>query len=215
MLPSATRLVYEYFGGREKMPEYEELVRETDRFDSADLRPSDVITPQDYILLAFTIDARTGIGPFRDYFFTLFDLLRKPTPISEVLAHTAVAQRCRQMGSDLQEFRQALEHSSRVDGNVVITDFRPLDEPPVGNRFLVYAVFPEANVSLRIHWGPRRETVVAVLGHSIFNRTCTTDVGELAARFGGGGHHGAASIPIALDAADDVISKLASELRQP
>lgn len=212
--PSAAGLVYEYYGGPEAMPDFEELVRQTDRLDSADLRPGDVISPQDYIQLGFTIDGRTGIGQFRDYFLTLFDLLRKATPIDEVLAHPAVAQRCRQITRQQEAFREALETHSRLEGNVIVTDFRPLDEPPVGNRFLVYAVFPSANVSIRLHWGPRRETVVAVVGHSIFDRSCATDVGELAARFGGGGHRGAGSVPIEPENVDRVVEALIDELRR-
>ena len=212
--PSAARLVYEYYGGSRRMPGLENLVRETDRFDSADLRPGDVITPQGFIQLGFTIDGRTGIGAFRDYFLTLFDLLRRSTPIEDILAHPAVAKRCRQMSAAQEAFRTALEDHSRLDGNVVITDFRPLADPPIGNRFLVYAVFPEANVSLRLHWGPQRKSVVAVIGHSIFNRTCAADVGDLAARFGGGGHRGAGSIPLDPDSADDVVRELVSELRE-
>lgn len=212
---SAARLVYEYYGGCENMPEFEELVEATDRLDSANLRPGDVITPQGFIQLGLTIDSRTGIGAFRDYFLTLFDLLRKSTPIDDVLAHPAVKQRCRQMSDAQESFRSALETHSIVDHNVVITDFRPLQDVPIGNRFLVYAVFPEANVSVRLHWGPRRRTVVAVIGHSIFNRTCTTDVGDLAARFGGGGHRGAASIPLDPTTADEVVREIVNELRKP
>jgi hypothetical protein len=214
LAPSAARLVYEYYGGSESMPEFEEMVRAADRFDSADLRPGDVIAPQGYIQLGFTIDSRTGIGAFHDYFLTLFDMLRRPTPIRDVLAHPAVAQRCKQLSGAQESFRKTLESSSRMDANVVITDFRPLPDVPIGNRFLVYAVFPDANVSLRLHWGPRRSTVIAVIGHSIFNRTCTTDVGELAARFGGGGHRGAGSIPLEPETADDVARTLVDELRE-
>ena len=140
-------------------------------------------------------------------------MLRRGLPIDEVLAHPAVAKRCRQMSRRQEAFREALETHSRLEDNVVVTDFRPLDEMPVGNRFLVYAVFPQANVSLRLHWGPRRETVIAVVGHSIFDRSCTVDVGELAARFGGGGHRGAGSIPLETDTADEVIDVLINELR--
>jgi len=213
LAPSAAGLVYEYYGGAAAMPEFEELVKETDRLDSANLRPGDVITPRDYIQLGFTIDGRTGIGGFTDYFLTLFDLLRKAPPIDEVLAHPAVAQRCRLMSRQQQAFRKTLENHSRLEGNVIVTDFRSLDEVPVGNRFLVYAVFPSANVSIRLHWGPGREKVIAVVGHSIFDRSCTVDVGDLAARFGGGGHRGAGSIPLEPDNVDGVLEMLLDELR--
>ena len=213
LAPSAARLVYDYYGGSRRMPEFEQLIVETDRMDSADLRPGDVITPQGYIELGFTIDSRTGIGAFQDYFLTLLELLRKAPPIDEVLAHPAVALRCKQMREQQNSFRKSLENHSRIDHNIVVTDFRSLEQVPVGNRFLVYAIFPEADVSLRLHWGPQRENVIAVIGHSIFKRSCAVNVGDLAARYGGGGHRGAGSIPLEAAKADDLIEELLDELR--
>ncbi len=211
--PSAARLVYEYYGGKAKMPELEELVRETDRMDSADLSPADVTDPQGYIRLGFTLDSRTGLGAFEDYMLTLLDLLRHHAPVAEILEHPAVARRWQKIRAADEDFRRALVDFSKVYGNVVVTDLRPLDPPPVGNRFLVYALFPDVNVSVRVHWGPRREFAVAVVGHSIFNRTCATNVGELAARFGGGGHRGAGSIPLMVAEADAKLAEIVAELK--
>jgi hypothetical protein len=194
--PSAAHLVYDYYGGEAKMPQFAELVRETDRLDSADLTPSDVIDPQRWVKLGFTIDGRTGLGAFESYFLLLLEMLVRQTPVEEMLAHPEVARRCQAMVDGDAEFQEALRTHSHMDGNVVVTDFRGLDRAPVGNRFLVYALYPRANVSLRLHWGPNRQYPMLVLGHSIFNRTCKTNVGELAARYGGGGHQGAASIPL-------------------
>lgn len=197
--PSAARLVYEYYGGSEKMPRLSTLVRETDRLDSANLTPQDVLEPQGYIKLGFTIDGRTGIGAFEEYFHALVGLLMRKTPIDEVLAHPEVDKRCRLLASQNDAFREATKENSRVDANVVITDFRSLDTVPVGNRFLVYALYPEVNVSMRLQWGPQKQFPMLTIGHSIFNRTCQTNVGDLAARYGGGGHQGAGSIPLMED----------------
>ena len=111
-----------------------------------------------------------------------------------------------------ERFRRALPEHSRVDGNVVITDFRGVEPTPVGNRFLVYALFPEPNVSVRLHWGPRREFPMMLIGHSIFNRTCRTNVGELAARYGGGGHRGAGSVPL-MENPEQQIQLIVAELK--
>ena len=210
--PSTARLVYDYYGW-EKLVRFEELVRETDRMDSADLTPEDVTDPKGYIRLGFTLDSRTGLGAFQDYMLTLFDLLRKGTPIDKVLEHSAVKRRWVQIQEGDAEFRKALVEHSREDGNVVVTDFRDIKHVPVGNRFLVYALFPKVNVSVRIHWGPNRSFVVAALGHSIFNRTCPVDVGQLAARFGGGGHRGAASVPLAPDKAEALLGEIIAALK--
>ncbi len=211
--PSAARLVYEYYGGKEKMPEHEELVYQTDRMDSADLTPDDVLNPQGYIMIGFTIDSRTGIGAFRAYFKILHNLLKQATPVEEILTNLDVKIRCNKIRANDAAYRVALREHSQVDDNVVITDFRSLEEAPIGNRFLVYALYPDVNVSIRLHWGPKKQFVVAVIGHSIFNRTCKTAVGEMAARFGGGGHIGAGSIPLKPNTADADIAKIIEELK--
>ncbi len=194
--PSAARLVYDYYGGEGRMPQFAELVRETDRLDSANLTPHDVLAPKGYIKLGFTIDGRTGIGGFERYFLDLVDLLKVGTPIEQILEDPGVKSRCDLLDRENGRFENALRRYSRLDDNVVITDFRGLDPVPIGNRFLIYALFPEANVSVRVHWGPNKAFPMLLLGHSIFDRTCKTNVGELAARYGGGGHRGAGSIPL-------------------
>ena len=210
--PSAARLVYEYYGGEAAMPSYAELVRETDRLDSADLTPDDVLDPQAFIKLGFTIDGRSGLGTFEKYFFHLVDLLLARTPIAGILDDPGVKRRCELLESENQSFCQELRGRSRVDGNVVITDFRDLDHVPIGNRFLVYALYPEVNVSARVHWGPNRTFPMLLLGHSIFRRTCKTNCGELAARYGGGGHKGAGSIPL-ISEPDQQIQMVVGELK--
>jgi nanoRNase/pAp phosphatase (c-di-AMP/oligoRNAs hydrolase) len=210
--PSAARLVYDYYGGEAAMPELAELVRETDRLDSADLTPDDVLAPRRYIQLGFTIDGRSGLGTFENYFLHLLELLNAGASIERVLEDPAVKRRCELMASEDATFRAALRSHSHLEGNVVVTDFRGLDHSPVGNRFLIYALYPQANVSVRVHWGPARAHVMALLGHSVFDRTCRTNVGDLAARYGGGGHRGAGSIPLREDA-DQQIRMIVAELK--
>src|SRR5436305_7544377 len=210
--PSAARLVYEFYGGEAAMPQFAELVRETDRLDSANLTPADVLLPEGYIKLGFTIDGRTGMGTFEKYFLHLVDLLGSGATIDAVLADVSVRRRCELLDSENELFQAELRTHSRLDGNVVLTDFRDLDHTPIGNRFLVYALFPEANVSARIHWGPNKTFPMLLLGHSIFNRTCKTNVGELAARYGGGGHKGAGSIPL-MDEPEQQIEMVVRELK--
>jgi hypothetical protein len=210
--PSAARLIYEYYGGEAAMPQFAELVQETDRLDSADLTPYDVLAPERYVKLGFTIDGRTGMGTFESYFLHLMELLKAGKPIEEVLEDPGVRRRCEILESENERFTEELETHSRMDGNVVVTDFRGLDHVPIGNRFMVYALYPTANVSVRIHWGPNRAFPMLLLGHSIFNRTCRTNVGELAARYGGGGHRGAGSIPL-MEEPDQQIRMVVAELK--
>lgn len=194
--PSAARLVYEYYGGRTTMPQFDELVRETDRLDSANLSLDDILDPQGFIKLGFTIDRRSGLGDLGDYFFVLLDLLSKGTPVGQILKHPEVEERSRRLEDEDVRLHAALEENSRVYGNVVLTDFRKTEDIPAGNRFLVFALFPRINVAMRVQHTDDRHHVRLTMGHSIINRTCETNLGELAARFGGGGHRGAASIQL-------------------
>lgn len=210
--PSAAGLVYEFYGGDEVLPQFAELVHETDRVDSADLTVEDVLDPQGFVLVGFTLDGRTGLGAYEDYFHHLVALLsRNPDPES-VLSDPKVKRRCEIMKELDTEFRAETRAHSRMEGKIVMTDLRRLDHVPVGNRFLIYALYPDANVSVRIQWGPRREFQVMTLGHSITNRTCRTNLGELAARHGGGGHPGAASIPL-MGEPDQQIQLILAELK--
>ena len=216
LAPSAARLVYEYYlerdPGDEALRRLGPLVDETDRLDAALLTPDDVENPRDYILLGYTIDSRTGLGGFEDYFHTLVEAL-KTKSIQEVLALPVVRERVNRIRSDQADFKRLLSRNSFVLNNVVVTDLREIERLPAGNRFLVYTLFPDANVSLRVHWGPRHNSVIAAVGHSIFNRTCRTSVGELMSRYGGGGHRGAGTCVLPIDQAADAIDEILFELQ--
>jgi hypothetical protein len=212
---STARLVHDFYEermGKGFFARYEELLEGTDRLDSAQLTMEDVVDPKGVILLGFTIDSRTGLQGFRDYFLFLGMALRS-MPIAEVLKTPEVTERVERMRAHDTKFREALLASSRMEGNVVVTDFRGLSEIPVGNRFLVYTLFPDATVSLRLQWGPRKETVMATAGHNIFDRTSWTDIGHTMAQFGGGGHKGAGSAPLPASDDDATLRKLIRELQ--
>jgi hypothetical protein len=212
LAPSAARLAYEYYGGEARMPQFAELVRETDRLDSARLTREDIESPRGHILLGYTIDGRSGFGDFEEYFHLLVDLL-KSRPVGEVLRHPQVRKRCEQLRSEDKKFGAALRAHSRMEGNVVITDFRKMKQIPRGNRFLVYTLYPEANASVRVHWGPERRFVVAAVAHSILNRTCETNIGQLMSLYGGGGHRGAGTTPLPPDKADSAIAEIVAALK--
>jgi nanoRNase/pAp phosphatase (c-di-AMP/oligoRNAs hydrolase) len=214
--PSAARLVYDYYLERDpndgKLKDLATLVHETDRLDSAQLTPSDVEDPRGYILLGYTIDSRSGLGAFTDYFKKLVEWL-KTMSIDDVLAQPEVAQRIERLRRDQEDFKRLLQRNSFTLNNVVITDLREIKQLPTGNRFLVYTLFPDQNVSLRVHWGPYHESVIAAVGHSIFNRTCNTSVGELMSRWGGGGHRGAGTCVLPLESAAEAIDEILFELQ--
>jgi len=210
--PSVTRVIYDYYSS-DKLKKYGHLVMETDRFDSAQLGIKDVTDPKGIILLGFTIDSRSGIGRFKEYFMLLVKWL-KSMPMEEILSQPVVAKRVKLLRENNLTFLNVLKENSRQDGNVVITDFRSLDKVPIGNRFLIYTLFPDSNVSVRIQWGPEKEFVAVTLGHNIFNRTSHANCGQICSEFGGGGHKGAAACPLKPGKADKQIAEIIQKLKR-
>ena len=210
--PSTARVIYEYY----KHPEFErfkDLLEATDRVDSANLTPEDVSNPSGWVLLGLTLDPRSGLGPgFREYFRYLVEYVRE-APVEKVLQHSEVKERCQRLLQEQDEFKKLLEEHSRQEGNVIITDLRGVKQMPAGNRFLVYTMYPEANVEVRIFPGLLSNTVVAA-GHSIFNRTCKVNLGKLMAEYGGGGHEGAATCQLSDEDADAKIAEIIERLKE-
>jgi len=210
--PSAARLVFEYYN-HPSLDKFGELVGETDRVDAAQLTLDDILHPKRYILLSYTLDPRTGLGgAFRSYFMHLLDWL-KVHPIGEVLKMPEVKEKVDTILKNEKDFQKALKKHSKLDGNIVVTDFRRLAERPVGNRFVVYALYPEANVWMNLFKGRTADITVVSLGHSILNRTCNTNIGQLLSTFGGGGHRGAGTCQVPSKSAGRVIKKIKEILK--
>lgn len=220
--PSAARVVYDYYaaqGKGEKLERFKPLLVEVDKSDSAHLAPEDVTNPKGWMLLSYIMDPRTGLGKQRDYEISNKELMLKLVDwmsahsAEEVLELPDVKARVKRYQEDEQAFKEALLKRSRQEANVVITDFRG-EQTPVGNRFLVYTLFPTANISVRIMDGKQGEFVVIAVGHSIFNRTSKTDVGALMASYGGGGHRGAGTCQLPLSQADEKIAQIIERIKK-
>ena len=214
LAPSAARVVFEYY--IEKNPflkKYETLLAETDRLDSAQLNIDDVLDPKDYILLGYTLDPRTGLGAYQDYFRRLVQWVHSK-PIDEIMQLLEVQERVATMREQDESFREVMVANSRLDSHVVVSELRHVSPRPVGNRFLIYTLFPQASISLRVQWGPSRDQVAAIAGHSIFNRTSRTNVGALMSRYGGGGHKGAGSCLLPAASADQAIGELIATMKK-
>jgi hypothetical protein len=212
--PSAARLVYEHYAKTHPaLARFDRLVGETDRLDSAQLTLEDVVSPAGYILLGLTLDPRTGLGSLREYFDELLPALRKRT-IDEVLALASVRERVARMHEQDQAFRDAARARTRLDGDLVVTDFRDMDPIPVGNRFLIFTLFPEAGAAVRIQWGPGRERVAVSAGRSILNRSSKANIGVLMSLYGGGGHAGAGACLLPPATADKQIAEIVGALKR-
>lgn len=199
--PSAAGLVHAYF--KDKLSrDYGVLVAETDKIDSAALSEDEVLHPEayPYVLLSMTLKNRDETDP--PYWDHLTDLLLRSS-MEEVMADPVVARRCETVVAENRAFTEVLTTHTRLEGTVSVVDLRSFDVAPSGNRFLVYSMFPAANVSVKIRYGNEgKEKLVVSVGHSIFNRTCRVNVGDLLSRYGGGGHPGAGACSFPPEKAD-------------
>jgi hypothetical protein len=211
--PSAARVVSDHYKSQE-FDKFKDLLEATDRLDAAQLTVDDVAKPSGWILLGYTLDPRTGLGPeFQKYFRWLVEYV-KEVPLAKILQHPEVKKRCDRVLEEQEAFKTLLKARSKADGPVIVTDFRGLKDAPVGNRFLVYTLYPTCNVEVRIFAGKGGLTVNAAIGHSIFNRTCKVNVGKLCATYGGGGHQGAGTCQLPHDKADAQLQEILAELKK-
>ncbi len=211
LAPSCARLVFEYYALPEWSDKYRDLMVAVDKIDSAMLSLNDILRPEGWVRLANTVDPRTGFIPSRGYFMQLIEWI-KAYPIQDILEIEDVHRRIDEYVRQYGKFQEMVKENSRMEGKVVLTDFRSLPEAPVGSRFLVYALYPSANVSARVFYTPDRKHVTIAVGHSVINRTCGVDVGNLMAEYGGGGHVGAGSCRVFRDDADDAINDIVGRL---
>ncbi|MCS7012293.1 MAG: exopolyphosphatase [Chloroherpetonaceae bacterium] len=210
--PSAARVVYDYYlPNFPHLTKYDELLRQTDRIDSADLTYDEVLSPDGYLLLSMTID-----GKFHEdepYWQRLIDLLKDKT-LPEIMNDPEVKARCEKFREDDLKFREAIRKNSRVEKNVLITDLRSYgDSLPNGNRYFVYAFQAATNLSMRITPDRERPGMVSIgVGYNIFNRTANVNVGELMKKYGGGGHKTVGSTKVKAEDADRIVKELLTYL---
>lgn len=217
--PSAARVVYNHYRSH-RFHKYDYLVSQVDKVDSAQLSVEDVTEPSGWVLVSYITDPRTGLGRYHDYGISNKDLMHRMIDLigthsaEEILAMRDIRQRVRRYFEQEDEFRAFLQKASKRDGNVVLTDTRGMAEVPTGNRFLVYTLFPEANISVRVMDGRDGMNAVITIGHSIFNRTSRTNVGELCAKHGGGGHRKVGTIQVEGDYADDTLAVVLEQIKK-
>ncbi len=214
LAPSAARVVYDYYGGRERFGAIDEIMSAVDKADSAQFTTEDILRPDGWPLLSFLMDARTGLGRWRDYRISnyqwMMDLIDicATMPIQEILRLPDAQERTTRYFEQDALFREMLTRYSYTAGNVVVTDARQADPIYTGNRFLIYALFPEQNASIWAVNGFQNQNCVFACGHSIVNPTSLTDIGSLMRSYGGGGHGAAGTCQIAHETADSTLREL-------
>ena len=212
--PSCARIVYEHYGGINRLPHMDEMIQAVDRVDSANLNLSDVTDPKGWVLLGFLMDPRTGMGRFKQFSMGNWELMEelmqccRDYDIDELLMMPFVAERVEYYFQQNDNFRNMIMKHSRVDGDVIITDLRGINPIYTGNRFILYSLFPEQNISIWTIDGLGGVNCVIAVGHSIFNKTSTVDVGKAMAKHGGGGHQVVGTCQVPHEDADAVIEEL-------
>jgi hypothetical protein len=211
--PSAAGLVFKYYQNKLKK-DFTELVRETDKIDSANLSIDEILTPEKYpyVLLSMTIhDQNPAEEP---YWNRVIDLLRHKK-IESIMADSDVRQRAKAVIQENATYQALLEKHTHLLKKVAISDFRELDRLPYGNRFLVYSMFPECVVSVKTGFeDSRKEKVVVKVGHSILNKNCRVNVGQMLSYFGGGGHKGAGACIFPVEKSDEYLPKIIDILKK-
>lgn len=219
--PSCARVIYDHYGGAERFSKLDEtgLMAAVDKADSAQFTADDIKNPTGWVLLSFIMDPRTGLGRYRDYrisnYQLMMDMIRycRTMNAEEILEIPDVKERAERYFEQNEPFKQMLLANSRADGNVIVVDLRNTEEILTGNRFIIYSMYPEQNVSLQIMWGRNKQNVVLTCGHSILNKTSQTNVGYLMLKFGGGGHEKVGTCQVNEDEADYVARSLIAHMK--
>ena len=217
--PSAARVVYNYYGGKDAFPNVsDEMMAAVDQGDSAQFSEEEVLNADGWALLNHLMDARTGLGRFRDFRISNYDLMMelidycRNHSIDEILSLPDVKERVDLYREHQEKAMEQIKSCSTVHGNVVVFDLRQEEMIYACNRFFIYALFPEANISVHVIWGVKKQNTVLAVGKSIFNRTSKTNIGNLMLELGGGGHENSGTCQVDNDQSDKVLTGLIEQM---
>lgn len=213
--PSAARVVYNHFGGKSAFPSIsDDLMTAVDKTDSAQFTRGEILDPQGWSLLGFLVDSRTGLGRFRNFGVSNYQLMMEMIDycakhgVEDILKLPNVAERVKLYKEHQEPSKAQLRRCSQVHGKLVVVDLRGEETIYAANRFMVYALFPETSVSMHVMWGLKKQNTVFAIGKSIFDRASKTDIGRLCLKYGGGGHAAAGTCQVTNERADTVMSEL-------
>jgi nanoRNase/pAp phosphatase (c-di-AMP/oligoRNAs hydrolase) len=217
--PSAARVVYNYYGGADRFPEHwNEMMEAVDKGDSAQFNKNEILNPDGWVLLNFLMDARTGLGRFRDFTVSNYQLMMdlidycKDHSIDDILKLPDVQERVKLFREHEQAAKEQITRCTKVYGNLAVLDLRDEDPIYAVNRFMIYALYPECNISIHMMWGVKKQNTVFAIGKSILNRTSNTNVGELCLKYDGGGHLNAGTCQVSNDDAEKVLQELIAKI---
>jgi nanoRNase/pAp phosphatase (c-di-AMP/oligoRNAs hydrolase) len=219
---SAARVVWRHFGGAQRFPRVkEDLLSAVDKADAALFTRDEILDPKGWALLSFLMDARTGLGRFRQFRISNYDLMMqlieecRTHSVEQILELPDVKERVDLYRSHEAEFRAQLMRCSEVKNDVVVLDLRGEETIYAGNRFMIYALFPQARVSMHVMWGVKKQNTVFAIGKSILDRSSPVDIGEICLSYGGGGHKAAGTCQVDNARAEQVKAELIGKLAAP
>ena len=216
---SAARVVYDYYGGKKTFKKIsDELMAAVDKGDSADFTIDEILNPKGWVLLHYLMDARTGLGRFHQFRISNYDLMMEliqycmDHTIDEILELPDVKERVDLYFEQSEQFVAQLKRIAKVYDKVVVLDLRNEEVIHAGNRFMIYALYPETQISVHVAWGFRKQNTAVMIGKTIVNKASNVDIGELCLKYGGGGHHNAGTCQLDNDEVDkqlpDIIAAL-------
>lgn len=217
--PSAARVVYDYYGGQSAFPNInQELMKAVDEADSAQFTMDQVLNPSGWSLLNFLMDARTGLGRFKSFRISNYQLMLylvdcfRSLSIEQIMEQPDIKERIEFYESQKDKFVEQLRRCTTVHKNLLVVDLRAEETIYTGNRFIVYALYPETNISITALWGLQRTNTVFAIGKSIFNRSSATNIGALALNYGGGGHEAAGTCQVSNEDSAWVLEELIEQI---
>lgn len=219
--PSAARVVYNYYGGEEKFPRsWDDMMVAVDKSDSAKFSLEDVLEPKGWDILSFIMDARTGLGRFRDFRISNYNLMMElidycsEHKIEDILQLPDVKERVDLYFNYEEKFKEQIKKNAKIYGNVLVIDLKEEEIIYPGNRFMKYALYPETNISIQVIWGLKKQNTVFTVGKSIFNRTSDVNIGELMLEYGGGGHFNAGTCQIDNNIAGEKLIQIIGRIKK-
>jgi nanoRNase/pAp phosphatase (c-di-AMP/oligoRNAs hydrolase) len=216
---SAARVVYDYYGAEKTFPaSWASMMKAVDKGDSAQYNKQEVLAPERWELLNFIMDSRTGLGRFREFRISNYELMMnlidygKDHSIDQLLELPDVKERTELFFEQHEMFKEQILRCAKVHGNLVVLDLREEETIFAGNRFVIYALFPQCNISIHVMWGLKKQNTVFATGKSIFDRSAKTNIGELMLKYNGGGHEAAGTCQVPHDQSETCLAKLISSI---
>ncbi len=218
--PSAARVVYDHFGGKERFPNIsDEMMEAVDKSDTANFTLEEILTPEKWVLLSYIMDPRTGLGRFRNFRISNYELMMKmidlcaEQSLEEIMEDEDVKERVDLYFEHQEKAKAQLLERVSVHGNLLELDLRDVDPIWPTNRFTLYALFPQCNISAHIMWGLQKKNVVFAVGKSIVNRSNAVNIGEIMLSYGGGGHLNAGTCQVPTEQAEETQAELRKQLQ--